>query len=91
MSTKITHISKIDNLSLMGFSPYFLLQTLARVDMIRSMPNVRKPADQKAKTIGISLPPELIREAKKQASANGMSFSKYVRTLLQRELQKDQS
>jgi predicted DNA binding CopG/RHH family protein len=91
MSTKITHISKIDNLSLMGLFPYFLLQTLAKIDIIESMPNVRKPADQKAKTMGISLPPELIREAKKQASAKDMSFSKYVRTLLQKELQIDQS
>jgi predicted DNA binding CopG/RHH family protein len=55
------------------------------------MPNVRVAVAKKAKSMGISLPPELIREAKKHAYSKGMSFSKYIRDLLLRELKIDNS
>jgi hypothetical protein len=50
------------------------------------MPNPRKESALKAKPTGISLPPELAREAKKHAYSSGMSLSKFVSQLLLREL-----
>jgi predicted DNA binding CopG/RHH family protein len=50
------------------------------------MPNVRIEKAKKAKALGVSLPPELILQAKKHAFSQGMSFSKFVRSLLAREL-----
>lgn len=50
------------------------------------MPNVRIEKSKKAKALGVSLPPELILQAKKYAFSQGMSFSKFVRSLLAREL-----
>ena len=55
------------------------------------MPNVRIAVAKKAKSMGISLPAELIRDAKKHAYSKGMSFSRYVRSLLLRELKNDKS
>ena len=50
------------------------------------MPNVRIEKAKKAKSMGVSLPPELIVQAKKHAFSQGVSFSKFVRSLLDREL-----
>ena len=50
------------------------------------MPNPRKESAHKAKPTGISLPPELAREARMDAYSNGMSLSKFVCQLLLREL-----
>jgi hypothetical protein len=50
------------------------------------MPNTRKDFSLKAKPTGISLPPELAREARMYAYSNGMSLSKFVSQLLLREL-----
>jgi len=50
------------------------------------MPNTRKDSSLKAKPTGISLPPELAREARMYAYSNGMSLSKFVSQLLVREL-----
>jgi hypothetical protein len=55
------------------------------------MPNTRKESALKAKPTGISLPPELVREARKHAYSNGMSLSKFVSQLLLRELKSIQS
>jgi predicted HicB family RNase H-like nuclease len=40
------------------------------------------PPHKRSKAAGISLPPELIREARKQAHQQGMSLSMLVRVLL---------
>ena len=40
------------------------------------------PAGKKAKAAGISLPPDLIKEARKHAYGKGMSLSGFVRQLL---------
>ena len=50
------------------------------------MSNVRIEKAKKARAIGVSLPPDLIRQAKKHAFSQGMSFSRFVRSLLAREL-----
>lgn len=50
------------------------------------MPNPRKESSLKSKSTGISLPPELAREARMHAYSNGMSLSKFVSLLLLREL-----
>lgn len=50
------------------------------------MPNVRKESALKSKSTGISLPPQLAREARMHAYSNGMSLSKFVSQLLIREL-----
>jgi hypothetical protein len=50
------------------------------------MPNPRKESALKAKSTGISLPPELARAARMHAFSNGMSLSKFVSQLLVREL-----
>jgi len=55
------------------------------------MPNTRKESALKAKPTGISLPPELAREARMHAYSNGMSLSKFVSQLLLRELKSIQS
>jgi hypothetical protein len=55
------------------------------------MPNPRKESALKAKPTGISLPPELAREARMHAYSNGMSLSKFVSQLLLRELKGIQS
>jgi hypothetical protein len=44
------------------------------------------PPHKHSKPAGISLPPELIREARKVAYAQGMSFSLFVRLLLMERL-----
>lgn len=44
------------------------------------------PAHKRSKAAGISLPPELIREARKQAHQQGMSLSMLVRVLLREKL-----
>jgi hypothetical protein len=63
-----------------------LLQKLVAKGIVTQMPNVRIEKAKKAKALGISLPPELILQAKKHAFLQGMSFSKFVRSLLVREL-----
>jgi hypothetical protein len=50
------------------------------------MPNPRKESAIKVKPTGISLPPELAREARMYAYSNGISLSKFVSQLLLREL-----
>jgi hypothetical protein len=50
------------------------------------MSNPRKDSALKAKSTGISLPPELARAARMHAYSNGMSLSKFVSQLLLREL-----
>lgn len=40
------------------------------------------PPHKRSKAAGISLPPDIIREARKHAYAQGMSLSMFVRTLL---------
>lgn len=40
------------------------------------------PAGKKSKAAGISLPPDLIKEARKLAYAKGQSLSGFVRQLL---------
>jgi predicted DNA binding CopG/RHH family protein len=64
---------------------------LATKGTILHMPNVRIEKAKKVRSMGISLPPELISQAKKYAFSQGMSFSRYVRSLLQRELKGDKS
>ena len=50
------------------------------------MSNVRIEKAKKARAIGVSLPPDVIVQAKKHAFSQGVSFSKFVRSLLDREL-----
>jgi hypothetical protein len=64
----------------------FLLQQLPKIGNSWCMPNMRKESSLKVKPTGISLPPELAREARKHAFSNGMSLSKFVSQLLLREL-----
>ena len=40
------------------------------------------PPHKKSRAAGISLPPDIIKEARKQAYAQGMSLSMFVRSLL---------
>jgi hypothetical protein len=40
------------------------------------------PPHKKSRAAGISLPPDIIREARKHAYAQGMSLSMFVRSLL---------
>ena len=47
------------------------------------------PAGKKSKAAGISLPPDLIKEARKVAYGKGQSLSGYVRQLLIESLQKE--
>ena len=63
-----------------------MLQKLATNGIVTTMPNVRIEKAKKAKSMGVSLPPELIVQAKKHAFSQGVSFSKFVRSLLDREL-----
>jgi len=87
MSTNIFKHSKIDNFSFLGSSPHIFLQEIPTIGIIRQeMPNVRIASTKKAKSMGISLPPELLRHAKKYAAKQGVSFSRLVRDLLAREL-----
>jgi len=51
------------------------------------MANPKKPEHKKAQTTGVSLPPHILREAKKAAFARGLSLSGFMRDLLLRELQ----
>jgi len=44
------------------------------------------PASKRAKSAGISLPPDLIRTARKAAFQKGQSLSAFVRAMLAREL-----
>jgi hypothetical protein len=44
------------------------------------------PQSKKAKAIGISLPPSLIRQGKALAFSKGVSFSRLVRNLLAEEV-----
>jgi hypothetical protein len=44
------------------------------------------PPHKKSKAAGISLPPDIIREARKRAHAQGMSLSMLVRVLLMEKL-----
>ena len=46
------------------------------------MANRPVPAGKKAKAAGISLPPDLIKDARKHAYEKGMSLSGFVRQLL---------
>ena len=51
------------------------------------MPNTRIAPALRAKPMGISLPPNLAREARMHAYSHGMSLSKFVSQLLLRELE----
>lgn len=44
------------------------------------------PAHKRSKAAGISLPPDIIREARKHAHGQGMSLSMLVRVLLMEKL-----
>jgi predicted DNA binding CopG/RHH family protein len=69
----------------------FSFKNWQELAIILKMPNVRIAVAKKAKSMGISLPPELIRKAKKHAYSKDMSFSKYIRCLLLRDLKIDKS
>jgi hypothetical protein len=51
------------------------------------MANKTIPAHRKNKPQGVSLPPELMKAAKRLAFNRGMSFSHLVRNLLRQELE----
>jgi hypothetical protein len=61
-------------------------QDLPRLDTSWRM--ARKPIapSKRAKSAGISLPPDLIRTARKAAFQKGLSLSAFVRAMLAREL-----
>lgn len=54
--------------------------------VIPPMARKKIPPHKHSKPAGISLPPELIREARKTAFAQGMSLSLFVRLLLMQRL-----
>jgi len=47
------------------------------------------PENKRAKSAGISLPPDVIRAARKVAFQKGMSLSSYVRVLLVQKLSEE--
>lgn len=47
------------------------------------------PENKRAKAAGISLPPDIIRAARKVAFNKGMSLSAYVRVLLVQKLSEE--
>lgn len=53
------------------------------------MANRPVPENRKAKAAGISLPPQLINQARKHAYQRGMSLSGLVRQLLMEKLAKE--
>ena len=50
------------------------------------MAHPKIPPHKRAKAAGISLPPSLIREARKHADQNGLTLSAFVRMLLTQHL-----
>ena len=70
----------------MGWWAYFSLKKFADSGKKNAVSNLRIEKAKKARAIGVSLPPDLIRQAKKHAFSQGMSFSRFVRSLLAREL-----
>ncbi len=53
------------------------------------MANKPVPPQKKARSAGISLPPQLIKDARKHAYGRGMSLSGLVRQLLLERLTKE--
>lgn len=51
------------------------------------MANRRKPASQKVRPTGISLPPDLLKKSQRLAFRMDMSLSKLVRTLLEQRVE----
>jgi hypothetical protein len=51
-----------------------------------NMARQKLPPHKHSRAAGISLPPELIRAARKVSSAQGMSLSMFVRQLLMKQL-----
>jgi predicted DNA binding CopG/RHH family protein len=86
MSTRIPPVSKIDNFSIHRVKTLVFASKIGNQWHCGLMPNVRIEKAKKAKALGVSLPPELILQAKKHAFSQGMSFSRFVRSLLAREL-----
>ena len=50
------------------------------------MANPKKPDNKKAQTTGVSLPPHILKEAKKAAFEEGKSLSGFLRDLLVQRL-----
>jgi hypothetical protein len=50
------------------------------------MANRRVPTTKKSRPVGVSLPSDLAREARKVAFNRGVSFSQFVSWLIAREL-----
>jgi hypothetical protein len=55
---------------------------LYKVRPYSDMAQRKLPLHKKSKAAGISLPPDIIREARKRAHSQGMSLSGLVRSLL---------
>jgi hypothetical protein len=71
----------------LGISPHFsACQVLLR--LANSWRMARKPIapSKRARSAGISLPPDMIRTARKLAFQKGLSLSAFVRAMLAREL-----
>lgn len=51
------------------------------------MANRKVPQSRKLKPLGVSLPPDLVRQGKKVAFKRGKSFSALIRDILLRELE----
>jgi hypothetical protein len=62
------------------------LLNFIKICAILSMAQRKVPPHKRSKAAGISLPPEIIREARKHAYAQGMSLSGFVRMLLLQRL-----
>jgi hypothetical protein len=68
---------------------FFSLQPFIRYYKMRQFLNMahpKIPPHKRARAAGISLPPSLIRDARKQADRNGLTLSAFVRILLTQRL-----
>jgi hypothetical protein len=66
----------------MGGTPHFFIFIASTFANCWRMANRPVPDNRKAKAAGISLPPQLINQARKHAYKRGMSLSGFVRQLL---------
>jgi hypothetical protein len=67
--------------------PHFFVFNASTIANCWCMANRPVPENRKAKAAGISLPPQLINQARKHAYQRGMSLSGFVRQLLLEKLE----
>lgn len=75
----------------MGRTPHFFIFNASTLGNCWRMANRPVPDNRKAKAAGISLPPQLINQARKHAYQRGMSLSGFVRQLLIEKLEQKEA